>query len=695
MASSFRFSGFVTIALVFTSLVVFTSVQAQPCVGYFDLIGDTPEPRDFIGSCYDSDRGITLMAMGSLQLGPSAADLWGWDGREWMRLSDQFPGEPHQRTGTAVAYDRRRHVAVLYGGSQNAWTGIADTWEWDGRAWTQRNVSGPGPRVFHSMVYDIDRGVTVLFGGLSRWGETIYGDTWEWDGETWRQRADSGPAPRFFTAMCYDTERHSTLLFGGQLDADMQPYIVSNELWSWDGQSWTLLSDSGPSPRDSHGFSFDRHRGVAVLMGGFPGPLNDTWEWDGVAWRQIDAMGPGPIAAGALVFDEWRERIISLAGEIGPATGSLAATREVWEWDGLQWLERTGPASIETPAGTSDFSDYSINVTGWRWWGGPSVSWTRFWHFKNGEWEAPVTNLGSWQRNSRKAVAYDPKRARYVMRDFSTERATWESSGDDWNVITYQSPQLSGHNPVLTYDPSKGGIITLNPYSDSWVWDGEVWSLLQTPNRVEDENLELAFDQNRNTPVVFGLYRTWERNKTGWIRSERMPASHTSASVYDPDRREIVVAFYRYGTNFMALRSWNGERWQPITDEIPWRNIGPYNTTLGYDSASHSLLIYVQRASRNIFADDLGMYGEYARVGDCNCDQIVNSFDIDAFIAALQGDLTAYLETGGRFRCWRARDCWADANRDGVIDESDIDAFVTLLAENLSTAAPEAALGGG
>lgn len=62
-----------------------------------------------------------------------------------------------------MAYDAARGLTVLFGG----WTGgtnNAQTWEWDGTAWTQRVVSGPSGRVSHAMAYDAARGVTVLFG---------------------------------------------------------------------------------------------------------------------------------------------------------------------------------------------------------------------------------------------------------------------------------------------------------------------------------------------------------------------------------------------------------------------------------------------------------------------------------------------------------------------------------------------------
>jgi hypothetical protein len=75
-------------------------------------------------------------------------------------------------------YDAGRGVTVLFGGSDGS-TSNGETWEWNGTAWTQRVVSGPWPRLRHSMAYDAVRGETVLFGGF------ILGS---YSGETWGLR---------------------------------------------------------------------------------------------------------------------------------------------------------------------------------------------------------------------------------------------------------------------------------------------------------------------------------------------------------------------------------------------------------------------------------------------------------------------------------------------------------------------------
>src|SRR5205085_10270399 len=63
--------------------------------------------------------------------------------------------------------------------------------------WTLRTVSGPPPRAAPAMVYDVARGVTVLFGGANLISGSLVpnGETWEWNGTVWAQRVVSGPSP--------------------------------------------------------------------------------------------------------------------------------------------------------------------------------------------------------------------------------------------------------------------------------------------------------------------------------------------------------------------------------------------------------------------------------------------------------------------------------------------------------------------
>src|SRR5262249_9427922 len=55
-----------------------------------------------------------------------------------------------------------------------------DTWEYDGRTWTQLTGAGPSPiRQWSALAFDPGRGRAVAFGGFDLSNFALLGDTWE------------------------------------------------------------------------------------------------------------------------------------------------------------------------------------------------------------------------------------------------------------------------------------------------------------------------------------------------------------------------------------------------------------------------------------------------------------------------------------------------------------------------------------
>ena len=121
-----------------------------------------------------------------------------------------------------MAFDRARHVVVMYGGA-NPLGLLSDTWEWNGTSWTQNPVAGPPARYGNAACYDVARSRTVVFGGQSGFdfGVGPLADTWEYDGTQWTQRPITGPPARTFVKMVYDEARQRAVLFGGWADGPL------------------------------------------------------------------------------------------------------------------------------------------------------------------------------------------------------------------------------------------------------------------------------------------------------------------------------------------------------------------------------------------------------------------------------------------------------------------------------------------
>jgi hypothetical protein len=214
---------------------------------------------------------------GRAAAGDFLADTWGWDGEAWTQLADTGPSA---RNIPGMASDPQRKRIICFGGNSTISVGEpilhGDTWEWDGSEWTEREHEGIGPsaRQGCAMAYDFPGARALLFGGLAGTDvvTAMRDDTWAWDGVTWSQVAHTGPTRRFFHAMT--AAPTSVVLFGGQgtnLGHDA-------ETWEWVASRWVQRADFGPPARHSHGIAFDSVRHRVVVFGGAGALLNDTWE---------------------------------------------------------------------------------------------------------------------------------------------------------------------------------------------------------------------------------------------------------------------------------------------------------------------------------------------------------------------------------------------------------------------------------
>jgi hypothetical protein len=345
------------------------------------------------GASFDSQRNVTVLFGGGGD--PSSStyyyDTWEWDGLVWVQRATDGPVA---RRGQAMAYDSRRHMTVLSGGATAQAYG--DTWEWNGSVWSQRMATGPYPVAYGGLAYDARRRTSLFFGGyytdfggfahsvgdiwewnglgwtykgadIPTWGHTLTFDaergvivlfggstpspsgiTWTWSGSQWIPVSGSGPSARYSHAAVFDTVRRVIVLFGGVGSS------ITGDTWEWNGTGWMLRSSIGPPARYAHAMSFDEQRGIAVLFGGQTSTtvLGDTWEWDGSVWSQQPATGPSPRVYASLVYDPARRTTVLFGGSSTSAGGTFS--NDTWEWNGVNWSQRIGtPPSARRGASTT------------------------------------------------------------------------------------------------------------------------------------------------------------------------------------------------------------------------------------------------------------------------------------------------------------------------------------------------------
>ncbi len=239
---------------------------------------------------YDSvrDRVVSFGGFNGTYLG----DTWIRSAGAWLQIAPS--PAPTPRADSFMAFDSQRGVMVLFGGQAPTQQIRRDTWEFADSTWVQRAIGGPPPnRWIHRMAYDSARGVTVMFGGAA--ASSLLADTWEWDGTAWTENTAAGPPKRYGHAMAYDTDHARTVLFGGQSAFPFGQGVLG-DTWTYDGTSWTELPIPGPSARSFVKMVYDSNRKRLVLFGGWDGTqmVDDTWELvlDAETGVRSDVAGP-------------------------------------------------------------------------------------------------------------------------------------------------------------------------------------------------------------------------------------------------------------------------------------------------------------------------------------------------------------------------------------------------------------------
>lgn len=298
------------------------------------------------------------------------------------------------------------------------------------------------------------------------------------------------PSPRVGAAMAHDASRNVLVLFGGNGG------VFLADTWERQGTTWTQRTpDVSPPARAGAAIAYDSARGVTVLFGGqIDGAgtgdasfLADTWEWDGVNWSQrTPAVSPGARYFAAVAYDATRRATVLFGGSDRGRT----AFDETWEWDGTNWTKY--PPFI-SPSARAD---------------------------------APL--------------AYDSVRGVSVL--FSGDRGsfpddTWERRGPDWRQSTPAASPPGRGGSSMAFDSARAVTVLFGGHNgppmgprlaDTWEWDGTTWThripLTSPPARL---GFAMAYDSARAVTVVFGgagdagpLGDTWEWDGSAWTQPQ-------------------------------------------------------------------------------------------------------------------------------------------------------------------------------
>ncbi len=417
----------------------------------------------------------------------------------WMRQSLSHPDdvEVGEATGIAAA-----------GGPLLTTRGASLSWRK-----MVPNQGEPGPRTHHAMAFDRRRGVAVLFGGLESVDSiTPYDDLWEWDGDLWHlitpsdPEQDGNPSGRIVHSMAYSTQTDRVLLFGGTtLLGTGGAFVFQNDLWSWDGVSWELLEpsdpegDGNPPPRIGAGMAYDSARGQLVLFGGLDAnedKLSDTWLWNGISWHKVTPIDPqndGNPKADAyhqMSYDSDRALVVMKA--------TFATT---WEWDGKSW--RKGPGGPKASESQMAYDPGLKRTVLYECSSAADAQFTWFW---NGQtWQKQTTQFPAETESADEicggAMVFDANRKRLMLfagsnhqKDIfdaksSTSNTYWWR-GDFWEVgrtplriedFPEEGMPICIHSHTMAYFPGADKVVVAGGYEIknldliTWFWEQSQW----------------------------------------------------------------------------------------------------------------------------------------------------------------------------------------------------------------------------
>jgi hypothetical protein len=181
---------------------------------------ESPKQMTAVGlpMAYDgAHRNVVLLVTHPAGIdGPPAVppDTWTWDGSTWTKQAISLPASAD---GTMVYSAAAKRVLLLGTVTVNR-RAVAHMWSWTGTTWEELHADqlppAPGP-----MAYDAARGQVVMLIPSPAENPPARGtDTWTWDGLSWTQRHPTASPPASTggaTAMAYDADRGIVVMFGG------------------------------------------------------------------------------------------------------------------------------------------------------------------------------------------------------------------------------------------------------------------------------------------------------------------------------------------------------------------------------------------------------------------------------------------------------------------------------------------------
>ncbi|CAE7037113.1 Herc4 [Symbiodinium sp. CCMP2592] len=326
-------------------------------------------------SCTGEELSLGDCSFGGWQIhdcGPqeAAGVQCNWD--DWV---DYSVAGPRARHGHSMVWDPEQQIVLIFGGEAGrSFDFFQDLWQyhWPSRAWTLLSASGPSTRQGHSAVWDGASRSMLIFAGVHLGGH--FDELWQYQAElgtvgTWRQLLfEMAPAARAHHSAVWDDDSGAMLVFGGENGAalgDLARCSLSREVWSF--------AAAGPAPRSWHSAVWDRVTRSMLVFAGLGGSayLQDLHVYDSWAdrwWELFPAGSPFPRARHGAAWQPGAMSMLAFAG-VQNVSGNLSYDGKLYQFDLLAnaWSELSttvGPSPRSDPRGVWDEASSALMTFG-------------------------------------------------------------------------------------------------------------------------------------------------------------------------------------------------------------------------------------------------------------------------------------------------------------------------------------------
>lgn len=205
-----------------------------------------------------------------------------------------------------------------------------------------------------------DGNVVYVYGGQVSTTTSGFDELWSFDGTTWTMLTGSGASagPRSGPAMAWDTARGKLVVFSGKGTGGVWTNH-DNETWEWSPTGGWVQAAPTVSPDDhwlfnmvyAPGVGCVFHGGTAWDVSGTAYTDSDTWAFDGTTWTKIATSGPAR-ANGKAIYRPTTHDIVYFGGT--DLSGTKVSDTWVLDLGTMTWSQvvtATQPMSSVTASG--------------------------------------------------------------------------------------------------------------------------------------------------------------------------------------------------------------------------------------------------------------------------------------------------------------------------------------------------------